>query len=183
MILGNLPSALNWIDIDMQSFSVTSNMHLRACLHGGWEWQIGEVTCSGSPHLLYKHDQIKMRDYTDRWVTPPKRVASPTWSPPPLSKQALNPVKWQSKATGLFIAVAVSEPEASEQGSSLIGKKLHYRGIQSLFLAKCKESWLCANERFRIRNGIARNCGYVWIEDLGCAVDSQGFVVMLEWEI
>ena len=167
----------------MQSFSVTSNMHLRACLHGGWEWQIGEVTCSGSPHLLYKHDQIKMRDYTDRWVTPPKRVASPTWSPPPLSKQALNPVKWQSKATGLFIAVAVSEPEASEQGSSLIGKKLHYRSIQSLFLAKCKESWLCANERFRIRNGLARNCGYVWIEDLGCAVDSQGFVVMLEWEI
>ena len=29
-------------------------------------------------------------------------------------------------------AAAVSEPEASERGSSLIGKKLHYRGTQSL---------------------------------------------------
>ena len=32
-----------------------------------------------------------------------------------------------------FIAAAVSEPEASERGSSLIGIKLHYWGIQSLF--------------------------------------------------
>ena len=167
----------------MRSFSVTSNIHLRACLHGGCVRQIGEVTCSGSPHLLCKRDQIKMRDYTDRQVTPPKRVTSPNWGPPPLCKQALNPVKWQSMAIGLFIAVAVSEPEVNRRGSSLIGKKLHYRGIQSLFLAKCKESWLCANERFRMRDGLARNCGYVRMEDLGCTVDLQGIVVMLEWEI
>ena len=167
----------------MRSFSVTSNMHLRACLHGGCVRQIGELTCSGSPHLLYKHDQIKMRDYTDRWVTPPKWVTSPTWGPPPLCKRALNPVKWQSMAIGLFIAAAVSEPEVNRRGSSLIGKKLHYRGIQSLFLAKCKESWLCANERFRMHDGLARNCGYVRMEDLGCTVDSQGIVVTLEWEI
>ena len=120
----------------MRSFSVTSNKHLRACLHGGCVRQIRELTCSGSPHLLYKHDQIKMRDYTDRWVTPPKWVTSPTWGPPPLCKQALNPVKWQSMAIGLFIAAAVSEPEVNRRGSSLIGKKLHYRGIQSLSLAK-----------------------------------------------
>ena len=25
----------------------------------------------------------------DRWVTPPKRVTSPTWGPPPPCKQAL----------------------------------------------------------------------------------------------
>ena len=25
----------------------------------------------------------------DRWVTPPKRVISPTWGPPPPCKQAL----------------------------------------------------------------------------------------------
>ena len=31
--------------------------------------QIGEVTCRGSPHLSCKRDQIKMRDYVDRWVT------------------------------------------------------------------------------------------------------------------
>ena len=134
-------------------------MHLRAYLHGGWACQIGEVTCCGSPHLLCKCDQIKMRDYMDKRVTPPKRVTSPTWGAPPPFKQALNPVKWQSKAIGLFIAAAVSEPEANERGSSLIGKKLHYRGIQSLFLAKRKKSQLCANERFRMRNGLTRNCG------------------------
>ena len=36
-----------------------------------------------------------------------------------------------------IIAAAVSEPEANERGSSLIGKNLHYRGIQSLFSHRC----------------------------------------------
>ena len=31
-----------------------------------------------------------MRDYMDRRVTPTKRVTSPTWSPSPKCKQALN---------------------------------------------------------------------------------------------
>ena len=44
----------------------------------------------GLPHLLCKHDQIKMRDYVERWVTPPRRVTSPTWGPPPPCKQALS---------------------------------------------------------------------------------------------
>ena len=43
----------------------------------------------GSFHLSCKRDQIKMRDYMDRRVTPPKRVTSPTWGPPPPCKQAL----------------------------------------------------------------------------------------------
>ena len=43
---------------------------LRACLHGGEGPQTGDVTCGGSPHLSCKHDQIKIRDYMDRWVTP-----------------------------------------------------------------------------------------------------------------
>ena len=60
-----------------------------ACLHGGGGPQVGEVTCGGSPHLSCKRDQIKMRDYMDRRVTPPKRVTSPTWDPPPPYKQAL----------------------------------------------------------------------------------------------
>ena len=77
----------------------------------------------------------------------------------------------------------MSEPEASERGSSLIGKKLHYRGIQSFFLTKRKKLWLCATQRFRMRNGLARNCGSVRMEDLGCAVDLQGIVAMLEWKI
>ena len=63
---------------------------LRACLHGGGGPQTGEVTCGESPHLTCKRDQIKMRDNMDRRVTPTKRVALPTWGPPPLCKQALN---------------------------------------------------------------------------------------------
>ena len=49
--------------------------------------------------------------------------------------------------------------------------------------ADARNFWLCANERFRMCNGLVRNCGYVRMEDLGCAVESQGIVVMLEWEI
>ena len=43
----------------------------------------------GLPHLSCKHDQIKIRDYMERRVTPPRRVTSPTWGPPPPCKQAL----------------------------------------------------------------------------------------------
>ena len=60
-----------------------------ACLHGGGGPQIGEETCGVSPHLSHKCDQNKMRDYMDRQVTPPKRVTSPTWGPPPQCKKAL----------------------------------------------------------------------------------------------
>ena len=55
--------------------------YFRACLHGGGGPQIGEVTCSGSPHLSCKRDQIKIRDYVDRRVIPPKRVTSPPGVP------------------------------------------------------------------------------------------------------
>ena len=51
--------------------------------------QTGEVTCGGLPHLSCKRDQIKVRDYMNRRVTPPKRVTSPTWGLPPPYKQAL----------------------------------------------------------------------------------------------
>ena len=56
-----------------------------------WRWgpQTGDVTCGRSPHLLHKCDQIKMRDYMDMWVTPPKLVTWPTWGPLPPCKQAL----------------------------------------------------------------------------------------------
>ena len=65
----------------------------------------------------------------------------------------------------------MSESEANERGSSLIGKTLHYRGIQSLFLAKLKELWLCANGRFRMSSRVARNCGYAGMRDLEFAAD------------
>ena len=54
-------------------------------VHGGL--QISELTCGGSPHLSCKRDQVKMRDYMERRVTPAKRVTSPTWGPPPPCKR------------------------------------------------------------------------------------------------
>ena len=71
----------------MQNFGGTT---FRACLHGRGEPQIGEVPCSGSPHLSCKHDQNKRRGYMDSQGTPPKRVTSPIWAPPPPCKQALS---------------------------------------------------------------------------------------------
>ena len=38
-----------------------------------------------------KRDQIKMGEYMDGRVTPPKRVTLRTWGPPPSLKKALNP--------------------------------------------------------------------------------------------
>ena len=70
-----------------------------------------------------------------------------------------------------IIAAAASEPEANEPGSSLISRRLHYRGFQSLFLTKRKELWLCANGRFRMRSGMRKE---LWLcangNILGCAV-------------
>ena len=77
----------------------------------------------------------------------------------------------------------MSEPEASERGSSLIGKKLHYRGVQSPFLARRKGLWLCANERFRMRNGIARNCGFAGMGDLECAVDCHVLSSYIDFQL
>ena len=68
---------------------VKSRLTFRTCLHEGGGLQVGEVTRSRSRHLSCKRDQIKMRDYMDRRVTPPKLVTSPTWGPPPPCKQAI----------------------------------------------------------------------------------------------
>ena len=71
-----------------------------------------------------------------------------------------------------MIAAAASEPEANERGSSLISRRLLYRGLQSLFLTKRKELWLCANGRFRMRSGMRKE---LWLcangNILGCAVN------------
>ena len=65
----------------------------------------------------------------------------------------------------LIIPAAASEPEANERGSSLISRRLHCRGLQSLFVTKHKGLWLCASGRFRMRSGMP-----------------QGIVVMRDWE-
>ena len=72
----------------------------------------------------------------------------------------------------MVIAAAASEPEANERGSSLISRRLLYRGLQSLFLTKRKELGLCANGRFRMRSGMRKE---LWLcangNILGCAVN------------
>ena len=60
--------------------------------------------------------------------------------------------------------------------------KTSNRDIQSLFLAKRKELWLFANDRFRMRNGLARNCGYVLMADLGRVVDYHVLSSYTDWQ-
>ena len=55
-------------------------------------------------------------------------------------------------------------PTANERGTPLISR-LHYRGLQSLFLTKRKGLWLYSSGRFRMCSGM-----------------SQGTVVMREWK-
>ena len=45
----------------------------RTCWHGAGTLRIGEVTCGGSPRLSWNRDQIKMKNYVDRRLIPPKR--------------------------------------------------------------------------------------------------------------
>ena len=64
--------------------SCKQNSQLHCCLLG--TPQIGDVTCIESPHLSCKRDKIKMRDYMDREVTPPKKVTSSGGGGTPLYK-------------------------------------------------------------------------------------------------
>ena len=63
----------------------------RKCKNGKLSARLTELTYqqTGSPHQPCKRDRDKIRDYMERWVTPLRRVTSPTWGPPPPCKQAL----------------------------------------------------------------------------------------------
>ena len=99
LALQMLAFSLDWHpnSVALQCTFRGKQVFVRACLHWGGEPQVGEVTRLGgvtrlpfwSPHLSCKQDQIKVRDYVDRRVTPPKRVTSPTRGPPPSCKQAV----------------------------------------------------------------------------------------------
>ena len=87
LFLVNQSKSKTFIDLKITRKPVQT---VRACLHKGGGPQVGEVTCGGLPHLSCKRDHIKTRDCMDRRVTPPNRVTSPTWDPPPPCKQALS---------------------------------------------------------------------------------------------
>ena len=82
----------------------------RACLREGGGPQVGVVTCGGLPHLTCKRDQIKIRYYMDRRVTPPKRVTSPTWK----SFIKLTPGLNQSVCTWYYFVVSAINLTANE---------------------------------------------------------------------
>ena len=68
---------------------------LRAWLHEGRAPQVGEVTRGKLPHLTYKRDHIKMRDYMD------KRVTSPTWGAPRSGAWKLFMWRFDSREAGI----------------------------------------------------------------------------------
>ena len=59
----------------------------------------------GSPHLSCKRDQIKMRDYMNRRVTPPERITSPTLGPPPCN--TTNFVEFGWRVGNVWIVLAL----------------------------------------------------------------------------
>ena len=64
-----LPKSL-WLSVVLVSTYFYVLVTLRACLHGDEGPQLGEVTHGRSPHLSCKRDQIKIKDYMDRRITP-----------------------------------------------------------------------------------------------------------------
>ena len=116
-------------------------------------------------HIALSTSWVKMRLNPDTWR---KHVSSSKCYC--FVKYTLALISFLLESDNCFwrvvIAAAASEPEANEQGSSLISRRLHYRGLQSLFLTKRKVLWLCASGRFRMRSGMP-----------------QGIVVKRKWKI
>ena len=96
----------------------------------------------GWPHLSCKRDQIKMRDYMDRWVT------IPTWGPLPPCKQALkvSPAPFlqfqQLNYSPFIIWVNLVPPES------------HFYDLIS-----CYYFWTCFSAKCR---GFMINCAVFW---------------------
>ena len=67
------------VNVCTQKYGLFCSLLIEGLLHVGGGPQVGEVTCDGSPYLLCKYDQIKMRDMD-------RRVTSPTWGSPPPCK-------------------------------------------------------------------------------------------------
>ena len=107
--------------------------------------------------LIYKVGEIRVEDTTF--------IRNCTYM-----YQLLIIIVWKTFNIGFLLPQRVTLKRTSK-GSSLISRRLHYRGLQSLFLTKCKELWLCANGRFRMRSGMRKE---LWLcangNILGCAV-------------
>ena len=118
-----------------------------------WRWgpQIGEVTCGGSPHLSCKRDQIKMRDYMDRRVTPPERVTSSTWGP---HLHVNRPLDWQNnnsvRASSFLHISSPSLHDRLRRGKYLISRfveDVNTRRRLSFYFPELRNSLLEFNSR------------------------------------
>ena len=95
-------------------------------LHDKFDPAAERVTLSGrlgySPRRLTllscKRDPSKMRDYMDRRVTPPNRVTSHTWGPPPPCKQVLTFLPFQRRSTEILSFFSIAD--SLQVGLSLI---------------------------------------------------------------
>ena len=98
----------------------------------------------GSPHLSCKRDQDKIRNYMDRRVTPPRRVTSPTWGPPPPCKQALISLALMHHLINVvfFVALLPGNVTEHERNEKQRGKKwslpISHMHIRSVIPAKKK---------------------------------------------
>ena len=111
-------------------------IRLRACLHQGWGPQIGEVTCGGSPHLSCKCDQIKMRDYMDRQVTPPK-LAGVAWRFFGLARKVIKVSESREPRALPLVRVGfkrtfAASPLSSVSHKTTIQRRLHLSGLHHL---------------------------------------------------
>ena len=61
-------------------------------------------------NLSFTRRDMLLRDYMDRLVTSPKRVASPIWGPPPPGEQALNVVIYYLGAKTIRTCFPVPSP-------------------------------------------------------------------------
>ena len=111
---------------------------LRAWLHEGGGPQVGEVTRGKLPHLTYKRDHIKMRDYMD------KRVTSPTWGAPRSGAWKLFTWRFDSREAGIstFSFRTILNIASDSKLTSIIG-----RFRQRLDLTDGRIGKLCTGSR------------------------------------
>ena len=107
------PSVL-WLSIVI--FMMQSHRQSEFCVN--LMYHESDRRVEGSLHLSYKRDQIKIRDYRDRRITPTMwAIATPTWAPSPPCKQALKNCIHAAFQT-LFLnrpySISFSLPDAGE---------------------------------------------------------------------
>ena len=177
-----------WIELIltcMQSFSVTSNMHLiKACLHGGWARQVGEVTCRVHPTYYVNMIKLKWEIIQTGGLL---HLSGLSHRPEVLHLQVNRPLILLNGSprplASLLLLQWVNLKQMNKAALWSANNYIIIGAFDHFFLPNARNRGYARMKDLGYAMDSQSNCGYVWIEDLGCAVDSQGIVVMLEWEI